>query len=226
MRILLVEDDPRLASVVRRGLVENGHVVDIESNGESAASTAVAGNYDAIVLDLLLPRLDGYDVARRVRKAGVTTPILMLTARNAVRDVVDGLAAGADDYLRKPFAFAELEARLHALTRRERSVQRDELRAADLCMDLATRIVTRAGRTLTLTARETAFLEYFLRHPGRLLTRAMLEDALWDRDRETISNVIDVYVRRLRAKLSERGEPPLIETVRGMGYRLRGDAKT
>ncbi|MDQ2909289.1 MAG: response regulator transcription factor [Candidatus Eremiobacteraeota bacterium] len=224
MRILIVEDDPRLADVVRRGLEESGHVVDVERDGEAGAASAEHGAYDAIVLDVMLPRRDGYDVARRARAAGVATPILMLTARDATEDVVAGIAAGADDYLRKPFAFAEFEARLHAITRRKAEPLVDELRVGELVMDLRARSVRRGARTVELTARETAFLEYFMRNTGRLLTRAMLEDALWERDRDTMSNVVDVYVRRLRAKLSAAGEAPLIETVRGMGYRLRTDA--
>lgn len=224
VRILIVEDDPRLADVVRRGLEESGHVVDIEHDGDAGAASAEGGNYDAIVLDVMLPRRDGYDVARAARSAGIATPILMLTARDATEDVVAGIAAGADDYLRKPFAFAELEARLHAITRRKAEPLVDELRVGELIMDLRGRTVRRGARPLTLTAREIAFLEYFMRNPGRLLTRAMLEDALWERDRDTMSNVVDVYVRRLRAKLSPDGEVALIETVRGMGYRLRAHA--
>jgi DNA-binding response OmpR family regulator len=221
MKILVVEDDPALADVVRRGLAESGHVVDVESNGQDGERSALSGVYDAIVLDLTLPGKDGLDLARDLRDTGVRTPILMLTARDTVEDTVAGLNAGADDYLRKPFVFDELEARLRTIVRRaDAAPPREDLRVGDLVMDLATRRVRRGTREITLSARETAFLEYFMRNAGLLLTRPMLEDALWERDRETSSNVIEVYVRRLRLKLSEGGEPSLIETVRGSGYRF------
>jgi two-component system, OmpR family, response regulator len=220
MKILVVEDDPALADVVRRGLAESGHVVDVEPDGSAAGRTAGSGLYDAIVLDLTLPGKDGLALARDLREGGVQTPILMMTARDTVEDTVAGLDAGADDYLRKPFVFDELEARLRTIVRRTQAAPREELRVADLVMDLATRRVRRGTRALTLSARETAFLEYFMRNAGLLMTRPMLEDALWERDRETSSNIIEVYVRRLRLKLTEGGEPPLIETVRGAGYRF------
>ncbi len=225
MRILIVEDDARLAAVVRRGLAESGHVVDIEADGIAGESTAAAGVYDALVLDVALPGRDGLAIARGLRTAGVATPILMLTARDAVEDVVAGIAAGADDYLRKPFAFAELEARLHAIARRgggEPPV--DELRVGGLALDLGARVARLHGEPLAFTARELAFLEVFMRNPGRTLTRAALEDALWDRDRDTISNLVDVYVGRLRAKLARAGAASPLETVRGIGYRMRADA--
>ncbi|MDB5028986.1 MAG: two component transcriptional regulator, winged helix family [Candidatus Eremiobacteraeota bacterium] len=220
MKILVVEDDSSLADVLRRGLAEAGHVVDVEADGPDAEHAAAGGGYDAIVLDVNLPRKSGLDVARALRAAGDRTPILMLTARDTVEDTVTGLNAGADDYLRKPFVFDELEARLRSITRREPARVRDELRVDDLVMDLATRTVTRSGRVLALSARETAFLEYFMRNAGLMVTREMLEDALWERERETESNVIAVYVRRLRVKLSPCGEPQLLHTVRGAGYRF------
>ena len=221
MKILLVEDDPALADVIRRGLAESGHVVDLESNGNDAERVAATHAYDAIVLDVMLPGLEGFDVARSLRARDVRTPILMLTALDTAENVIAGLDAGADDYLKKPFVFDELEARLRSITRRELAPQRDVLRVADLSMDLATREVRRGDRQIDLSPRETAFLEYFMRNAGLLLTRKMLEDALWERDRETASNVIDVYVRRLRRKLTEGNEPQVIATVRGVGYRLR-----
>ncbi len=220
MRILIVEDDESLADVLRRGLAEDGHVVDVEGDGRTGLESARAQRYDAIVLDVNLPGLDGMTLARTLRGADVTTPILMLTARDTVDDIVAGLDAGADDYLRKPFVFNELEARLRSITRRELVAPREQLQVSDLVMDLATRTVRRGARKIALSAREIAFLEYFMRNQGLLLTRAMLEDALWERDRDTNSNVIDVYVRRLRMKLSEAGEEPLIHTVRGAGYRF------
>jgi DNA-binding response OmpR family regulator len=220
LKILVVEDDVFLGDVLRRGLAESGHVVDVERDGDAGERAALAGSYDALLLDVMLPRKDGLAVARALRDAGVTTPILMLTARDTVADTVAGLDAGADDYLRKPFVFDELEARLRSITRRDPVPAREELRVADLVMDLRTRTVARGTRQIVLSARETAFLEYLMRNAGRLVTRPMLEDALWERDRDTESNVIEVYVRRLRLKLSAAGEAPLIHTVRGAGYRL------
>jgi len=220
VKILVVEDDRALADVLRRGLAESGHVVDVECDGGAARRAAGDGTYDAIVLDVMLPGADGLSVARSVRADGVATPILFLTAKDAVEDVVAGLDAGGDDYVRKPFVFGELEARLRAIVRREPRVAHAELRVADLTMDLATRRVTRGGRPIPLSARETAFLEYFMRNAGLLITREMLEDALWERDRETESNIIAVYVRRLRMKLDVPGLPPLFQTVRGAGYRF------
>lgn len=228
MKVLIVEDDTRLADIVRRGLVEAGHVVDVEPDGENGLAVAHAGEYDAIVLDVMLPLKDGLSVARDLRGQGVRTPILMLTAKDAVDDRVAGLDAGADDYLCKPFVFRELEARLRSITRREPQPIRQTLVVGDLVMDLATRRVRRGTRDVTLTARETAFLEYFMRNEGLLVTRTMLENALWERDRTTASNLIEVYIRRLRAKLGAAGEPSLIHTVRGAGYRfcVDGDAES
>ncbi len=220
VKILVIEDDVRLAEVLRRGLRESGHVVDVEHDGEAGASTALAGSYDAIVLDVMLPKKDGFAVARELRAGDVATPILILTSRDGVEDTIRGLDAGADDYLRKPFVFGELDARLRSISRRVPSPVRNELRVADLIMDLGTRRVIRGETAIDLTARETAFLEYLMRNAGLLLTRTMIEAALWERDRDTASNLIEVYVRRLRAKLSPCGEPPLIATVRGSGYRF------
>ena len=221
VRILIVEDDVRLADVLRRGLAESGHIVDLERDGDSGEAAAQGSAYDAIVLDVMLPQKDGFAVARALRAGGVRTPILMLTARDATEDVVAGLDGGADDYLRKPFDFEELEARLRTLMRRTDTNPGKLLRVADVQLDLATRTARRGERALALTTREVAFLEYFMRHAGRLITRPMIEDALWERDRESgASNIIDVYVRRLRAKLTEHGESPLIHTVRRAGYRF------
>jgi two-component system, OmpR family, response regulator len=220
MKILVVEDDSSLGDVLRRGLAESGHVVDLEHDGEAGERAARERAYDALVLDVTLPRKNGFAVARALRDAGVRTPILMLTARDTVADTVAGLDAGADDYLRKPFVFDELEARLRSITRRDPPAVREELRVDDLVMDLRTRTVKRADRTIALSAREMAFLEYLMRNEGLLVTRPMLEDALWERDRDTESNVIEVYVRRLRMKLCAEGETPLIHTVRGAGYRF------
>ncbi len=220
MKVLVVEDDPRLAAVLRRGLAEIGHVVDVERDGVAGEAAGRDPAYDVIVLDVLLPGMDGFAVAHALRSGGVQTPILMLTARDTTGDIVQGLNAGADDYLRKPFVFAELEARLRSLGRRLPAPVTNELRVADVVLDLATRRVTRTGRPIELTTRDTAYLEYLMRNAGRLLTPRMIEDAVWERDSENISNVIAVYIRRLRAKLSLAGEAPLIHTVRGAGYRF------
>jgi two-component system, OmpR family, response regulator len=219
MRILLIEDDPSLADVLRRGLGEGGHVVDIENNGRDGELSAHSDIYDAIVLDISLPKKDGLAVARDLRIADIYTPILMLTARDTVSDTIAGLNAGADDYLRKPFVFDELEARLRSITRRRAAPMHETLRVDDLELDLATRTVTRAGHTIDLSTRETAFLEFLMLNSGLIITREMIQDALWDRDHETTSNVVDVYVRRLRVKLSDTGRP-LIQTIRGAGYRF------
>ncbi len=220
MKILVIEDDARLAEVIRRGLSESGHIVDCEYDGPAGEHAARSASYDAVILDGMLPGKDGLDVARSLRSAGIGTPILMLTARDTPEDIVRGLDAGADDYVRKPFVFSEIEARLRSITRRPQTIGSDILCIADVELDLATRRVRRGSTNLELTARETAFLEYLMRNAGRLLTRAMIEDALWERDRESGSNVIEVYIRRLRAKLSPNGEPALIETVRRSGYRF------
>ena len=225
MKVLLVEDDQRLAAVIRRGLREAGHVVDVEHDGDAGERSALGGDYDAIVLDLTLPVKDGIAVTRDLRRAQIATPILMLTSRDTVDDTILGLDAGADDYLRKPFVFGELQARLRSLSRRRSPPSADRLQVADCTMDVATREVRRGERLVPLTARETAFLEFFMRNAGRVLSQQTIENALWERDRDTVSNLIRVYVRRLRAKLSAKGEPELIHTIRGGGYRMSEGAE-
>jgi two-component system OmpR family response regulator len=220
MRILLVEDDERLTSLVRRGLGESGHVVDCAQTGTAGLTYAAERAYDAIVLDVMLPELDGFTIVRTLRHTGNTTPVLFLTARDAPEDTIAGLDAGADDYLRKPFAFGELEARLRSISRRTAPIVDPVLSVGDLTFDLRTRRALRGGREIEFTAREGAFLEYFMRHPGQVMTRAMIEDALWTVDNASASNVVDVYVRRLRAKLEANGERRLLHTLRGAGYRL------
>jgi two-component system, OmpR family, response regulator len=221
MRILLVEDDTRLAAVVRQSLVDRGHVVDAEVNGRRGLDVARSGAYDAIILDVMLPGLDGFSVLRTLRSEKLKTPVLILTARDGPHDVIAGLDAGADDYVRKPFVLGELEARLRAITRREVSaLPTEELIVGDVVMDLTSRRVRRGDRPIVLSPRETAFLEYFMRRPEVLIRRTMLEEALWESDRDTASNLIEVYVSRLRRKLGAAGEPSLIETVRGIGYRF------
>lgn len=219
----MVEDDLRLAAVVRRGLLEAGHVVDVEHDGIEGEASANAGAYDVVVLDVNLPRKDGFAVARAIRAYGTATPILMLTSRDTVEDTITGLDAGADDYLRKPFVFGELHARLRSLARRKAPPSNDVLRVGDLTLDRATREIRRGVTTIPLTARETAFLEYFMQNAGVVLTQTMIENALWESDRDTVSNLIRVYVRRLRMKLSPKGEPELIHTIRGVGYRMSAE---
>ena len=221
MRILLVDDDARLAAVIRQSLIDRGHVVDAEADGRNGLDAARSDGYDAIVLDVMLPGVDGVSILRTLRREGTKTPVLIVTARDATDDVIAGLDAGADDYVRKPFALGELEARLRAITRRDvTELPAQQVVVADVVMDLASRRVRRRERAIALSPRETAFLEYFMRRPHTLIRRTALEEALWESDRDTISNLIEVYVSRLRRKLCAAGEPNLIETVRGVGYRF------
>jgi two-component system OmpR family response regulator len=224
MRVLIVEDDLRMASLVRRGLTQEGLAVDVVPNGEDALWTAEAHPYDAIVLDVMLPGLDGFETCRRLRAAGVWTPVLMLTARDAVEDRVAGLDSGADDYLVKPFAFAELLARLRALARRGDTGRPAVLAVGDLRLDPATREVRRGDADIDLSAKEFALLEAFMRRPGEVLSRLHLLEHAWDFAYENRSNVVDVLVRRLRRKIDEPFGRRSLETVRGAGYRLRAEA--
>jgi two-component system OmpR family response regulator len=223
VRVLIVEDELKLASLLRRGLVEEAHAVDVARTGEDAIWMAGATEYDAIVLDLMLPGVDGVEVCRRLRAGGVWAPVLMLTARDGVEDRIGGLDAGADDYLTKPFAFAELLARLRALARRGAVERPAVLEVGDLRLDPATRKVWRAGAEIELSPKEFALLETFMRRPGRVLSRYELLEHAWDYDYERRSNVTDVYVRYLREKVDRPFGRASIETVRGAGYRLRAD---
>jgi len=220
MRILLVEDEPQIADFIARGLSENGHSVDIARDGEEALEWPSAADFDIIVLDVMLPSIDGVEVCRTLRGQGLRTPILMLTARDAVEDRVRGLDSGADDYLIKPFAFAELLARVRALSRREPALLGTMLEVGDLVMDTATRRVTRSGAELELTAKEFALLEYLMRHPNQVLSRTVIAEHIWNYDFDNVTNVIDVHVKNLRKKIDEGFEGKLIQTVRGAGYRL------
>ena len=221
MRILVVEDELKMAGLLHRGLAEEGHAVDIAHTGDDAVWMADAAEYDAIVLDLMLPGIDGFEVCRRIRKNGVWAPVLMLTARDAVEDRVAGLDAGADDYLPKPFSFVELSARLRALARRGAAERPVVLEVGDLRLDPATHKAWRGETEVSLSAKEFALLETFMRRPGQLLSRLDLLDRAWDVGYENRSNVIDVYVRYLREKIDRPFGQQSIETLRGAGYRLR-----
>jgi two-component system OmpR family response regulator len=224
MRVLIVEDELRMAGLIRRGLVREGIAADLVPNGEEALVFAGAHEYDAIVLDVMLPGVNGFETCRRLRADGIWTPVLMLTARDSVEDRVEGLDTGADDYLVKPFAFAELLARLRALVRRGDPERPSVLEIDDLRLDPATRTVWRGSSEIHLSAKEFALLETFMRRPGTVLSRYDLLEHAWDFAYENRSNIIDVYVRRLRAKIDEPFERRSLETVRGAGYRLRAEA--
>lgn len=221
MRVLIVEDDRRLSGIIKRGLVEEGYAVDAAYDGEEGEYLAEDTAYDLIILDIMLPKRDGIEICQGLRLRKINTPILMLTARDAVEDRVRGLDAGADDYLVKPFAFNELLARVRALLRREALSRSPRLQAGDLTMDTLTREVWRGERSIELTNKEYIILEYFMRHPNMVISRTMLGDHAWDYEFETMSNLIDVYIRRLRRKIDEGNRGSLIQTVRGAGYRLR-----
>jgi two-component system OmpR family response regulator len=223
VRVLIVEDEAKMAGLLRRGLVREGIAVDLVGEGEEALWKAEAVEYDAIVLDLMLPGIDGLEVCGRLRQAGVWSPILMLTARDGVRDRVAGLDRGADDYLTKPFSYAELLARLRAIVRRGRPERPTELEVGDLRLDPAGRRAWRGSSEVGLSAKEFALLETFMRRPGEVLSRFELIEHAWDYEYENRSNVVDSYVRFLRGKIDRPFGVESIETVRGVGYRLRPD---
>ena len=221
MRVLLVEDQRKTSAYVKRGLEEQGYAVDAAYTGREALDWAEAAPYDAIVLDILLPELDGLAVCRELRRRGARVPILMLTARDTLDDRVTGLDAGADDYLVKPFEIRELLARLRALTRRSSDQPKTTLlQVADLVLDNATHHVERDGKTIDLTAKEYAVLECLMREPGRVLTRTMIAEHVWNYDVYNESNVVNVYIRNLRRKIDDGCDLKLIQTVHGVGYRL------
>jgi two-component system OmpR family response regulator len=221
LRVLVVEDEVKMAGLLKRGLEEEGYAVDVAGTGSEALWLGTENPYDAIVLDVMLPDLDGFEVCRQLREGGRWPPVLMLTARDAVPDRVTGLDAGADDYLTKPFSFTELFARLRALMRRGANERPTVLREGDISLDPATRKVTRGDAPIDLTAKEFALLEYFMRHAGEVLSRARLIEHVWDFAYDGDSNVVDVYVRYLRQKIDRPFGRNTIETVRGTGYRLR-----
>lgn len=221
MRVLIVEDDPRLGPSLKKGLEGNHYAVDLATDGDDAMLMALATPYDLVVLDILLPGLSGFEVCKQLRERGRAMPVLMLTALGEVDHRVKGLDLGADDYLVKPFALTELEARVRALLRRASPVKVPILQFMDISLDTTTHEVRRGERVLNLCNKEYSLLEYFLRHPHQVLSRAMIAEHVWDGDAGHLSNVIDVYIRYLRRKLCDQSEPDVIHTVRGAGYQLK-----
>jgi two-component system copper resistance phosphate regulon response regulator CusR len=225
MRVLLVEDEARVAGFVARGLRENAYAVDVATDGDAALYQAAINDYDVLILDVMLPRRDGFTVCRELRAEGNNIPVLMLTARDTVADRIDGLDCGADDYLVKPFAFGELLARLRALLRRRGAVRPARLTVADLSLDPAAQRAWRDGREITLTAKEFALLEYLAREQGRVIGRAELSEHVWDETFDPFSNLIEVYINRLRRKIDEGHAVALIHTRRGAGYVLEAEPR-
>jgi len=221
LRILVVEDEKKVAHFVKKGLLEEGYAVDVVHNGKDGLNFATDQSYDLIILDIYLPGIDGLTILKRLRDGKVETPVLLLTVRAAIEDKVLGLDAGADDYLTKPFAFEELIARVRALLRRTRDADATVIQVADLTLDPVRRFVTRKGQEIALTLKEFSLLEYFMRNEGRVLTRTMITDHVWNYDFDTETNVIDVYVNYLRKKIDAGHDVKLIHTVRGVGYILK-----
>jgi DNA-binding response OmpR family regulator len=222
MHILVVEDEQRLAYLLRRVLLEERHTVDLAHDGHAGLDLALSDTYDVVVLDIMLPGIDGIEICRQMRAERVMSPVLMLTARGAIEDRVTGLNVGADDYLTKPFAMEELLARINALLRRRdrRFDETPQLTVGDLTLDLMRHEARRAGRVIELTAKEFALLEYLMRHTGMVLSRTQIVDAVWRYDLEALSNVVDIYIHYLRDKVDQGFSRPLIKTVRGVGYKI------
>ncbi len=221
MRILVVEDEKKVASFIKRGLEEENYEVDLAGDGEQGLAMAEGNVYDLILMDLMLPKLDGLSVVKELRKKQIGTPVLCLTAKDSVDDIVSGLDSGSDDYLTKPFAFAELLARVRALVRRGTKDRGAEIRFADLRLDPVAHKVWRGGKELELTAKEYALLEYMMRNPNQVLTRTMIAEHVWDYTFDSFTNIIDVYVNYLRKKIDKDFDKKLIHTVRGVGYVLK-----
>ncbi len=221
MRILVVEDEKKVAGFIKKGLEEELYAADIATDGEEGLGLAETENYDLIILDIMLPKIDGLEVLSRLRKKNITTPILLLTAKDSVDDKVNGLNRGADDYLTKPFAFSELLARTRVLLRRGQNEAKTVLQIADLTLDLVKHKVSRNGEEIELTGKEYSLLEYFMRSPGKVLTRTMIAEHVWDYNFDTFTNVIDVYVNHLRKKIDKNYSKKLIHTLRGVGYVMK-----
>jgi DNA-binding response OmpR family regulator len=221
VRILVVDDDRRLCAIVKRGLIEEAHTVDVAYDGEDGGYLAEVNPYDLIILDIMMPKKDGLEVCRELRSKNINIPIMMLTGKDAVEDRVKGLDTGADDYLVKPFAFSELLARVRALLRREGPIKSAEITVDELRLNTRTRELHKGNRAIELTTKEYTILEYLMRHPNVVVTRTMIEEHAWDYDFDSLSNLVDVYVRRLRRKIDHGDEESVIQTVRGAGYRLR-----
>lgn len=221
MQALIIEDDPGVASFVGRGLRDNGFRANVVSDGREGLNLALQGKFDVIILDLMLPGKDGFGILKELRAGGIYTPVICLTARDGVDDRVRGLDLGADDYLAKPFSFAELLARVRALLRRGTLLANNPIQIGDLSVDVITRQVQRAGRRIDLSAREFALLEYLARHADQVVSRSMILDKLWDMNRDPLTNVVDVHINRLRKKIDHGFKEPLIHTMRGMGYVIR-----
>jgi heavy metal response regulator len=221
MRILVIEDEKKVAHFIKKGLEEEHYAVDTAYDGEMGLYHAEINEYDLIVLDLMIPKMDGLEVLKRLRGNKNNVPILVLTARDSVEDIVKGLDSGCDDYLTKPFEFIEFLARIRALLRREKKEKEPLLKIADLTLSLVTHKVTRRGKEIELTSKEYALLEYFMRNPDKVLTRTMISEHVWDYHFDSMTNVIDVYVNYLRKKIDKDFEPKLIHTIRGVGYILK-----
>ena len=221
MRILIVEDEKKVAGFIKKGLEEETYAVDVAYDGEEGFHLAAMNEYDMIILDLMLPKMDGLEVLTQLRDKKVNTPILLLTAKDAVEDKVTGLNKGADDYLTKPFAFSELLARIRSLLRRGKVETQTELKVGDLCLDMVSHKVSRNGEEIELTGKEYSLLEYFMRNEGKVLTRTMIAEHVWDYNFDTFTNVIDVYVNHLRKKIDKKYPAKLLHTLRGVGYVMR-----
>jgi two-component system copper resistance phosphate regulon response regulator CusR len=223
MRILLIEDDRKIAALIKRGLEEEHYAIDVFYNGVEGAGWATVNQYDLIILDIMLPGKDGIEICNEIRHKKILTPILMLTAKASIKDKVKGLDTGADDYLTKPFEFEELLARIRSLLRRNQSYKTKTLNIADLELDPASRVVSRAGKKISLTGKEYALLEYLMRNKGRVLTETMIVDHVWDMDFDLESNIVNVYVHHLREKIDREFDKKLIHTIRNLGYTIEDE---
>jgi len=221
MRVLIIEDEKKVLNFIKQGLEEERYIVDVANDGITGLEIALNNHFDAIILDVMLPGKDGYTVLKELRDAGSTIPVLMLTARDSVEDKVHGLDLGADDYLPKPFSFEELTARLRALMRRTTPEKTTKLKCGDLILDTVTHIAIKNGKEIDLTTKEYALLEYLMRNKNRILSRSTITQHVWKHNFDTDSNIIDVYIKRLRMKIDGDDEKPMIQSIRGVGYRMR-----